>query len=1363
MRYHRDGHAMHDVAGDSNLQTFATSTNEMLPALERRGSVLILVVGVLVLLAISATVYMGIGQQERISASSQELSAATTEATNKTIDHIGKLLTDDLYPVDLTGVASRPFLSGRASNFAFGWAQGEYFDYPSTLDTSANGLSREDFNKLSDPHLASTEATDTDGDGLLDTWGHLSNVHPQGLFVDLDKLVDRNSFKRFSIYGGVTITGADPFKLDTPTRSTHSSIADFRFDRQLDDIANEGVDGIPTFEDQRFGTDTDGDGRIDARWTELPGITGFPKGMRIFQAVRVVDASSLINVNTSIELGATKNDDTGPGVAFSRFPTDIDLYSLLLEDYDRLGGQFEEPFAFGSVDQVGSFRNHLGRLGVLAHSKDPLAFRYNSLERTRALSDVNFVGRGEMYDMFLGNPQRPFEDYRPYGIETEIELRSFWGMSNPSQTSRLELMFTNLGDFNPFRSDIEYEVDWTQPQPTPLENFAVQSGRALVTTYNGQRNVRPWNTPDPVADIPLKQNINRLLTPVDDDTKVDLQPLFSAFAWALFPQAILSEKNQAGIYTGDNLYGVDASWDEPSSNVTHYGAGTADFAYLRAGQLALNSLDAFDSDSDPTVRLLRYDKVDTRDEETELNGLFDHGEMHADGVLDAKDVVLIGVEKQPFFREAAYYQVWSGQDLDGDQFWEIDTDASSGIPETLVFELIAFELGNPWDEAIDITEFEIVIPRYQGGFETIDLADLDVSSIDAGDSIIVARWAHNTIDGGEGQVLKSNWERVILARAPNQFQPQYIEGNTDILLPNDPDGNAADFEKSVSLWRKGIELNSSVTLDRVMVDRIEASEDGDLVDERFPGTLSGGTLVYQDFSEEGEPGFAILYSSSVRRATEPSAESFPPFILQSPMEIENLGQPANGREEWEGYQLGQNDFRPPPDIFERASGAGLVDLINMPTDQNKGYPAGYADTFHAPFQMHVWNNEDIQSPFDLLMVNSVGHVYVPFVPTSWETEIDNVANGGRFITMSEMLGDEALRTSLELTERLGPDYFVHADQLRVLGDTTNTSGPQSPDTRLIPSTSIPNHFVGKTDYTRYIPGSRQSQIPMGLRIVDTFDVNDYLTANGLVQGRININTAPRRVLEALPFLEPRYTAGPIRGRENSPGLAIADAIIAYRDRHLVYADPQQAGMNWSNRAIASNLLPIPGGKYGQLRSDVGQKKELYSESGITSLGELALITEWDVAGGVLGVNSSNQPPADPRALVLNGQTMVDLGSNNLQFDYEALIPSLKTYQDTESYDPTDDVTEWLLQSRNISNVISLRSDVYIAYIKVIGVTPADVSDAIQKKDDGMYTSELAALQPSLEQRYVVIFDRSNVNHPSDRPRVLFAAQRLPIR
>jgi len=67
---------------------------------KRRGSILILVVGVLVLLAISATVYVGVGRRERLSSSAQESSAIQSEVINKIVEFLGQTLTDDLYSVN---------------------------------------------------------------------------------------------------------------------------------------------------------------------------------------------------------------------------------------------------------------------------------------------------------------------------------------------------------------------------------------------------------------------------------------------------------------------------------------------------------------------------------------------------------------------------------------------------------------------------------------------------------------------------------------------------------------------------------------------------------------------------------------------------------------------------------------------------------------------------------------------------------------------------------------------------------------------------------------------------------------------------------------------------------------------------------------------------------------------------------------------------------------------------------------------------------------------------------------------------------------------------------------------------------------
>lgn len=69
----------------------------------------------------------------------------------------------------------------------------------------------------------------------------------------------------------------------------------------------------------------------------------------------------------------------------------------------------------------------------------------------------------------------------------------------------------------------------------------------------------------------------------------------------------------------------------------------------------------------------------------------------------------------------------------------------------------------------------------------------------------------------------------------------------------------------------------------------------------------------------------------------------------------------------------------------------------------------------------------------------------------------------------------------------------------------------------------------------------------------------------------------------------------------------------------------------------------------------------------------------------------------------------------------------------------------------LSNLVSTRSDVFTVYFRVRAVR----QDSVTRKWDGSRPEMIAD-----DSRYVMIVDRSNVNAPGDRPRVL-AIRKLP--
>jgi hypothetical protein len=142
-------------------------------------------------------------------------------------------------------------------------------------------------------------------------------------------------------------------------------------------------------------------------------------------------------------------------------------------------------------------------------------------------------------------------------------------------------------------------------------------------------------------------------------------------------------------------------------------------------------------------------------------------------------------------------------------------------------------------------------------------------------------------------------------------------------------------------------------------------------------------------------------------------------------------------------------------------------------------------------------------------------------------------------------------------------------------------------------------------------------------------------------------------------------------------------------------------------------------------------------SGFATAGELAILDQWqasDITGtngfGALGKDTTadSGPPADVWPTGLN--------------------------------DPTDDPEERLALYRAVSNLVSSRSDVYIAWFVIRGYDP-DTIEGI-KVNQGQEVSAMEnddpEFAPAYESRWLVVYDRSNVKRPTDRPRVILQAE-----
>lgn len=170
-----------------------------------------------------------------------------------------------------------------------------------------------------------------------------------------------------------------------------------------------------------------------------------------------------------------------------------------------------------------------------------------------------------------------------------------------------------------------------------------------------------------------------------------------------------------------------------------------------------------------------------------------------------------------------------------------------------------------------------------------------------------------------------------------------------------------------------------------------------------------------------------------------------------------------------------------------------------------------------------------------------------------------------------------------------------------------------------------------------------------------------------VKGRININTAPWYVIAQLPWVSKKL---------NEPGAppyeptALAKAIVAYRDKTVVQGFP---GINYfSGRSLGTGL----GVTYG-----------LREEPGFASIGELTTV-----------INQATL--TDPNKIRPDDDYSMWYYAIGRRYGDQKSYPDLTTYWRTQRDGVADDYEERNLVFARISDLVTVRSDVFTAYILV---------------------------------------------------------------
>jgi len=200
-----------------------------------------------------------------------------------------------------------------------------------------------------------------------------------------------------------------------------------------------------------------------------------------------------------------------------------------------------------------------------------------------------------------------------------------------------------------------------------------------------------------------------------------------------------------------------------------------------------------------------------------------------------------------------------------------------------------------------------------------------------------------------------------------------------------------------------------------------------------------------------------------------------------------------------------------------------------------------------------------------------------------------------------------------------------------------------------------------------------------------------------VKGRININTAPWFVIAQLPWVRPE----------------LAQAIIAYRDK-----------LDLRTTTAPNRPDYYQGGASNSRQLGMQAPYSVRESPGFAAIGELLNVTQ-DVP---LALANPPQPSKDPLSDIRMYGRDKDLSGNNID---QIRFPDL-TYSDGAA----NDFEERDLIFARISNLVTVRSDVFTAYILVrIGTNGP-------------------------QRRVVTILDRSKVAYPTDKVKII-AIQPVP--
>ncbi|MHC4975862.1 MAG: hypothetical protein ACYTF7_04560 [Planctomycetota bacterium] len=801
-----------------------------------------------------------------------------------------------------------------------------------------------------------------------------------------------------------------------------------------------------------------------------------------------------------------------------------------------------------------------------------------------------------------------------------------------------------------------------------------------------------------------------------------------------------------------------------------------------------------------------------------LTSIFQHGTLRSEvtggqnsdalpeSIFGLQDVGItaVGLDAQPFFVEASSIAVYSDAEGTGNGY--LDAGDEMGF-------ILAIELGNPWP-------FDINLADYTLGF---DLGNTTLDEISLGDLALPISPLDTVFDQTSVIAAESTKVFFIVSNYEDSPSPEWKIFYDDFLSAIDTnpvlnadvvllDQQAATFDTNVVTagtfpWSAGITtplyLLTDTLAGRVLVDRLTPPTGGD----RFPAALNAAVDLTNSppFADPldgtSATGRGIVYSSLARADQQVNANGFPQYLFENrDWNFQEFIEPFTG-DDGGGVLSYLQLWRPGSSDTTINFDPGIDAMANMivgstdwtwthgDTPNDAIFGGGVTES---EFQLFMPDGQ-LLTRSELLRLSPYAHLYFNDPPPS------TVQSSDRWWTISEQLASPhaLFYNNFAAPAQMSP-YAGMLDPTRFVLGTTTTGADLRLDSLPLASAVLDTQRTPLSDPTEYFRGPlNHLAVPLALRVVDAFEV---LGSNGdLAQGKININTAPEPVLRVLPHMEARpvnptttymrqaFGAPTLPSISNWPFTWIGGEkrirmIQAYRDQSMNnflhdLAGTPSPNVLWDTSLDDQNAAPydITGGVAGigisGLRGGMnsGMTASLppnpnatHDTNGFASLGELAILGQWD------NIPTGNPTPNPTNPGMMEGATdPQNQGSTSLD---EARLFNLRTPGSSgapylQGFNPPSDPHERMLNFQAISNIVSTRSDVYAAWFVLRAYSPADI-EAVEVTDsdpaDRVRTAmDESGFAPRHESRWFVVFDRSNVKQPTDRPNIVLIAQ-LPL-